>query len=77
MMLATQEYFVGRYIVRIAASQADLPGVEGWLGTWAIYRLPLRPGEPPIRFGDTDFQNNESVALGMARTIGLAIARSL
>jgi len=55
----------------------DLPGVTDWVGTWHIYRLPRRPGDVPIRYGDTDFLETAELALGTAGMTARLIARSL
>jgi hypothetical protein len=72
-----QEFQFGRFEIRLAAAQVDLPGVEGWVGTWSIYRLPVDRGEIPLRYGDTDLQESEDMAIGMARTVASLVARSL
>lgn len=55
-----------------------LPGVEGRVGAWSIYRLP-RGVWPPIRIGETDIGDSEAVAVGMAKAkaIATAVAASL
>jgi hypothetical protein len=55
----------------------DLPSAEGWIGSWEIYRLPWHSRKPPLRVGDTDVQTVKSVALGMAKTIAISVARSI
>jgi hypothetical protein len=54
-----------------------MPGVSGWIGAWAIYRLPRDPWDSPVRYGDTDLENSQSMAMGMARAIAKLVARSL
>jgi hypothetical protein len=72
-----QEFVVGNCLVRVEAGKVDLPGVDGWVGTWAIYRIPPREDSMPDRYGDTDVQASEAVALGMAKAIASAVAASL
>lgn len=76
-MSARREFQFGRFGIRLAAARVDLPGVDGWIGTWAIYRLPIEADETPLRYGDTDLQKSEDVAIGMARTVATLVARSL
>jgi hypothetical protein len=78
MALASlQEFIVGQFFVRVYAAPIVLPGVEGWIGAWSIYRLPLEIYKEPVRIGDTDVEDSEAVALGMAKTIASAVAASL
>jgi hypothetical protein len=71
------EFQMGRWSVDIAAAPLDLPGVTGWVGTWHIYRLPRRSGDMPVRYGDTDIVASADIALGMARSVAILLARSL
>lgn len=77
MLAGPQRFIVGRCLVHVYASQVDLPGVAGWIGAWAIYRLPRRDGDEPVRIGDTDSEASEGVALGMAKAIASQVALSL
>ena len=72
-----REFQLGRVAVQLIASAVDLPGVSGWVGTWAIYRLPFDVGDYPLRYGDTDLQANEAIAMGMANAIARAVAIAL
>lgn len=77
MSLAVQEEFVvGGCLVRVYASRIALPGVEGWVGAWAIYLLGQEPGSEPLRIGDTDLQESEELALGMAKAVASSVAAS-
>ena len=71
------EFQVGRLSIKVAAAAMDLPAVNGWIGTWHIYRLPRRSGDIPIRYGDTDLVETAELALGIAETTARLIARSL
>jgi hypothetical protein len=72
-----REFQIGRFAVRVDAAQIDLPGVEGWIGTWPIYEVPIRRGDLPTRYGDTDLQASEDMAIGMARTIAKLMAKTM
>jgi len=72
-----QEFVVGNCLVRVEAGKIDLPGVDGWVGTWSIYRIPPRSDSMPDKCGDTDIQPTEAIALGMAKAVASAIAYSL
>jgi len=72
-----EEFVVGRFLVRIAVTRCDLPGVDGWMGTWSVHRLPLRLGQLPLKIGDTDYQPDGELALRMAKNMGTMTARSL
>ncbi|PXV60707.1 hypothetical protein SAMN04487785_102435 [Dyella jiangningensis] len=63
--------------MRLTAAKVELPKVDGWVGTWAIYQAPLDLGSMPLRYGDTDLQKTEDLAIGMARTVASLVARSL
>lgn len=76
-LASTQEFIVGQTLVRVYAAPIALPGVEGWVGVWAIYQLPLEIYRAPIRIGDTDVEESEVVAFGMARAIASAVAASI
>jgi hypothetical protein len=76
-LASTQEFIVGQALVRVYAAPIALPGVEGWVGVWSIYQLPLEIFREPIRIGSTDVQESEAVALGMARAIATAVAASI
>lgn len=71
------EFIVGDVLVRVYASPIALPGVEGWVGVWSIYRLPMEIHREPVRIGDTDVEESETVALGMAKAIASAVAASI
>lgn len=73
----TEEYAVGTCLVRVCVTRIDLPGREGWIGSWEIYRLPWNSRKSPLRVGDTDVQTAKSLALGMAKTIAISVARSI
>ena len=78
MSLATpEEFIVGDYLVRINAAALVLPGASGWVGAWSIYHHPGSPRDMPVRYGDTDIQVSETLALGMARAIAKMLAESL
>ncbi len=78
MASVTQEkLIVSRFLVCITAAQVSLPGVEGWVGAWAIYSLPRDADAMPERYGDTDAQVTQELAHGMAKAIATAIARTL
>jgi len=34
------EAVVGNCLVRIRSSRLELPGAQGWIGSWEIYQLP-------------------------------------
>lgn len=72
-----REFQIVRFVVRVDAAQVDLPGVEGWVGTWSIYQIPIRRGDMPMRYGDTDLQATEDMAIGMARTIAKVMAKAM
>jgi len=77
MSLAPPEEFThGNVLVRVYARPIGIPGRHGWVGVWSIYRLP-GGAKPPVRIGDTDIEEDETVALGMARAIARAVALSL
>jgi len=54
-----------------------MPGVDGWIGTWAIYKLPRSPWDEPVRFGDTEMGDSEATVLAQARAIARVVAASL
>lgn len=72
-----EEFTVGTCLVRVYADQVLMPGVVGWVGVWAIYRLPRVPWDSPVRFGDTDLEASQTSAIGMARAVAKLVARSL
>lgn len=72
-----EEFLIGTYLVRVYAAPIVLPGVDGWVGAWAIYLLGREPGSEPVRIGDTDLEESEAIALGMAKAIASAVASSL
>lgn len=72
-----QEFTVGNCLVRVYADQVYMPGVDGWVGAWAIYKLPRSPWDEPVRFGDTEFGVSQSIAINMAAAIGRLVAASL
>jgi len=76
-LVTPHEFLVGGFLVRIYASQIELPGVDGWVGAWAIYRLSAYPGAEPVRIGDTNVEQDEATALGMAKAIASEVAASL
>lgn len=76
-LTAPEEFLVGAYLVRVYAAPITLPGVEGWIGAWAIYLLGQEPGAEPMHIGDTDLQENEAIARGMAKAIASAVAGAL
>lgn len=76
-LAASEEFVIGAFLVRVYAPSIALPGVEGWIGAWAIYRLDEYPHAEPLRIGDTDIEDSEAVALGMARAIASAVAAAL
>lgn len=76
-LVSPEEFIVGQALVRVYAAPIALPGVEGWVGAWSIYRLPLEAYREPIRIGDTDVEESEAVAFGMARAIASAVAATL
>lgn len=72
-----REFQLGRFSALIEATQIDVPGVSGWIGTWHIYRLPRSIGDMPLRYGDTDIVESPTMAIGMARSVVMLVARSL
>lgn len=72
-----QEFVVGEFLVRVYASPIALPGVEGWIGAWSIYRRNEYPGAQPLRIGDTELEHSEATALGMAKAIASAVVAAL
>ena len=71
---ALQEAAVGNCLVRIRSFRIELPGAQGWIDTWEIYRLPWHHRKLPVYMGETDLQMSESLAAGMARTIATVFA---
>jgi hypothetical protein len=67
----------GRHLIRVETVFVRLPGVEGWIGSWSVYLSAVRPGDVPLRYGDTDIQKSELLALGAAKTVATLVARSL
>ena len=65
------------HLIRIETAFVHSPGVEGWIGSWSIYLAPVRPGDVPLRYGDTDVHKYEVVALGAAKTVATLVASSL
>lgn len=65
------------HLIRIETVFVRSPSVEGWIGSWSIYHAPVRPGDVPLRYGDTDVQKSEGLALGAAKTVATLVARSL
>ncbi|MET3650685.1 hypothetical protein [Dyella japonica] len=76
-LVATDEYVVDECLIRASASEVDLPGVQVWIGTWGIFRLPYEPGTLPDRYGDTGFHLTEGMVREMAKAIASAIALAL
>jgi hypothetical protein len=72
-----EEHAVGTCLVLVRAERVDLPGVSGWIGAWEIYRLPWHSKKAALRIGETDVERSEAMALGMARTIAVSVARAL
>jgi hypothetical protein len=66
-----------RHLIRLQTAFVRSPNVEGWIGSWSIYVAPVRPGDMPLRYGDTDLHEYEVVALGAAKTVATLVARSL
>lgn len=78
MTLASpEEFIVGQTFVRVYAARVALPGVDGWVGVWSVYHLPLEVYREPARIGDTDIEESETIALGMARAVASAVAASI
>ncbi|PXV58244.1 hypothetical protein SAMN04487785_105196 [Dyella jiangningensis] len=71
------EFVIGRLLIRLSTGELAVPGANGWVGTWAIYRLPRVVEEMPLRYGDTDIVESEDLALGMARQIARLVAKAL
>jgi hypothetical protein len=65
------------HLIRIETAFVRSPDVAGWIGSWSIYVAPFRPGDLPLRYGDTDVQKYEVLALGAAKTVATLVARSL
>lgn len=38
-----------RHLIRLETAFVRSPDVEGWIGSWAIYLAPVRPGDMPLR----------------------------
>lgn len=76
-LVSPEEFIVGQALVRVYAAPIAFPGVEGWVGVWSIYQLPVEIYREPVRIGDTDVEESEAVALGMARAIASAVAASI
>lgn len=71
------EFQLGWHLIRIETVFVRSPRVDGWIGAWSIYWEPVRPGDVPLRHGDTDIQRFELEALGAARTVATLVAHSL
>lgn len=71
------EFTVGRCFVRVYAGTTDLPGVNGWVGAWAVYLDHPSQGGSPVRVGSTDIEQTEALALGMAKAIASQLAATL
>jgi len=72
-----REILLQDVVIHLTAAKIDVPGVQGWVGTWSIYALPMSRGDAPVRYGDTDLQPNERMALGNAQSIAILVAGSL
>jgi hypothetical protein len=74
---ALQEIAIHDCLVQIRSVRIDLPGAEGWIGSWEVYLLPWHSRKRPLHAGETDVESRESMAVGMARAIATAVAVSL
>jgi hypothetical protein len=71
---ALHEIAIRDCLVQVRSVRIDLPGAEGWIGSWEVYLLPWHSRKWPLHVGETDVESSESIAAGMARAIATAVA---